>query len=138
MVSEATEKVVKNDEMREHCFARTCSLLQCKDSESNNLINPQQLKSKIIMPNLYVEDEEKVEFIAPSSAITPQEENMGNEAIWIVEDSIDDVANDMNALIACKDENEADHNLYYEDLWKIPVLLNLPMSSTFSVNLLAS
>ena len=116
LVAEATEKVVKKDEMRVGCFVRTGSLLHWTKSEADDLIKPQGVKSKIIVPDNYVEDEEIGEFTAPSASVAPQEENMGNVATDIVEDSVADIADNTNDLIACEDDNEADPELRCEEV----------------------
>ena len=116
LIAKATEKVLKKDEMRAGCFARTDSLLQWIKSEAGNLIKPQCIKSKIIAPDCFIEDEEISEFAAPSATVAPQEENIGKVATCIAEDSIANIVDNMSVLIMHEDENEVDLELRYREV----------------------
>ena len=66
------------------------------------------MKSKIVVPDAYVDDEQTGKFLEPTESVTPQEEFMGNVATGIIDDSVVDIADNINQLTACKDDNEAD------------------------------
>ena len=62
LVAEATEKVMKNDEMRVNCFVMTGSLLQYTKSEADDLIKPQGVRTKIVIPDSCAEETITAEF----------------------------------------------------------------------------
>ena len=116
LVAEATETVVKKDEMRVNCFVRTGSLLHWTKSESDDLIKLQGVKSKIIAPDACVEDEQTGQFVEPTESVTPQEELMGNVSTDIIDDTVAGIADNINQLTICEDENEADPELRCEEV----------------------
>ena len=116
LVAEAIEKVIKKDEMRVRCFLRTGSLIQYTKSKIDDLIKLQCIKSKIIVLDNYAEDEETGEFTVPSIAVILQEENIGNVATDIIEDSVDGMVGNINNLAICEDDNEADPELHYKEV----------------------
>ena len=111
LVAEAIEQVTKKDEMRVGCFVRTGSLIQQTKSKADNLIKPQGVKSKTIILDNYVEDEEIGEFIVPSAAITLEEENIGNITTNIIEDSVDNIVDNISNLAIYEVDNKVDPEL---------------------------
>ena len=116
LVTEATEKVTKKDEMRVRYFARTYSLMQQTKSKVDNLIKPQGIKNKIIIQDNYAQNEEIGEFTVPSTAVILQEENMGNITTDIIEDSINNIVGNINNLAIYKGNNEADSELHCKEV----------------------
>jgi hypothetical protein len=51
LVAAATEECLKNDDMRVGCFQRTGCLMELHKAASDDLIKPQGVKSKIVIPD---------------------------------------------------------------------------------------
>ena len=58
LVAEATEKVMKKDDTRINCFVGTGCLIHYTKFEADDLIKPQGLMSKMVVPDYYAEDSE--------------------------------------------------------------------------------
>ena len=115
LVAEATEKVMKNDEMRVNCFVRTGSLLQHTKSEADDLIKPQGVRTKIVIPDSCAEETVTAEFTAPSVTVTPEEEILGNLDANIIEETAGDNNDAENDLTIYEDNNDADPELGCEE-----------------------
>ena len=70
------------------------------------------------MPDYYVEEENSnsSEFTAPSTIMTPKENDMEIVDTDIVEDTAEDVSEPLTSLIIHEDENEADPDLRCEEM----------------------
>ena len=78
LFAEATKNAMKKDHMRINHFVRIWCLLHCTKSEADDLIKPQGVRSKIAVPDSYVEDSTNAEFIAPASSVAPEEIVLGS------------------------------------------------------------
>ena len=99
---------MKNDEMRVNCFVRTGSLLQYTKSEADDLIKPQGVRTKIVIPDSCAEETVTAEFAAPSVTVTPEEKILGNVDANIIEETAGDNNDDENDLTIYEDDNDAD------------------------------
>ena len=104
LVGEANEKVLNNDDMRVNCFVRTGCLLQYEPSDSDNLIKPQGVRSKIIIPPTYAETNigAAIEYLEPATVVTPEQDSAVEISLY------DDTAGD--AL-----DNDASNLIVYEE-----------------------
>ena len=108
LVTGTTDKIAYNYEMWVNCFARTDCLANFVKSEADDLNNPQAMTSKICMLDSYSNNEETVEHAAPSTVITPEEEELGSIIMDIYKE---ETANNNNSLITHEDTGEADLEL---------------------------
>lgn len=114
-MAEANEITASKDDMRINCFIRTGCLLHYTKSHADDLIKPQGVKSKIVMPDSHEEDIASTEFTAPVTIVEPEEKVVGNINLNIHHDTVVSDSNDNNELTLCEDE-DADVDFYCEDI----------------------
>ena len=89
---------MEKEELRVNYFIGTVCLLNLFKKESSYLIKRYGVKIKSFVPNLHKENTENIKFTELSVAIIIKEEKLEIFSSDIIEDSIRNVANNMNAL----------------------------------------
>ena len=63
-----------------------------------------------------MQDKEIGKFTVPSTAVTPQEENIGIVTIDIIQDSVNNMVGNISNLAMYEDNNEVDLELCYKEV----------------------
>lgn len=97
LVTNANDEALHNDTMRLGCFTRTGGLMTYTKSESDNLIKPQRVISKITMPEVYnpkdYELPNSTEYVSPTDVLNPENDSGSSD---IHEDNL---INDVTDLV---------------------------------------
>ena len=108
LVGEANKLVLHDDDMRVNCFVRTGCLLEYEQSQSDDLVKPQGVHSKIIVPATHADSPEEInESMVPTTAVMPEEDL--EEDAGICEDTAGE--EDTNELVV-NEEGDADLNIH--------------------------
>ena len=84
-------------------------------------MEPQGMKSKIVVPDSCVEDNGNAEFIAPTTSVAPEEIVLGNIDLDIYDETVVSESNDNNELTV-HEEEEVDPDFHCdEDLEDVSV-----------------